>query len=92
MNRFRNFPASENMSEFEIVELQNEMLRQRRIQNESKEESKEEKSESDDDSSTEDSTTMIDISEDDIASDLNEDEFDTEALDSRLRLILLQYN
>ena len=72
------------MSEFEIVELQNEMLRQRRIQNESKEESKEEKSESDDDSSTEDSTTMIDISEDDIASDLNEDEFDTEALDSRL--------
>ena len=84
MNRFRNFPASENMSEFEIVELQNEMLRQRRIQNESKEESKEEKSESDDDSSTEDSTTMIDISEDDIASDLNEDEFDTEALDSRL--------
>ena len=87
MNRFSNFPASENMTQFEIVELQNEMLRQRKIQQESEKEN----SESDDDSSTEDSSTMIenlsiDLSEDDIASDITEDGFlpDTLTLESRL--------
>ena len=32
MNRFKNFPASTVMTEFEIVEIQNEMLRQREIE------------------------------------------------------------
>ena len=89
MNRFRNFPASEDMSQFEIVELQNEMLRQRKIQNESNDYPKSENSESDDDSLTENSSTMIgdqsiDLSENDLASDLTEDGLDTQSLSSRL--------
>ena len=89
MNRFRNFPASEDMSQFEIVELQNEMLRQRKTQNESNNYPKSENSESDDDSLTENSSTMIedqsiDLSENDIASDITEDGLDTQSLSSRL--------
>ena len=82
MNRFRNFPASEFLSDFEVVELQNEMLRQRRRQEESKENQESESSESDSDSNEstfQDSSTLvsqeINLSDDDIASDLEEDQF-----------------
>ena len=54
MNRFRNFPASEFMSDFEIVELQNEMLRLKRNQEETNniQESQSSASDSDNDEST----------------------------------------
>ena len=82
MNQFRNFPASEFMSDFEIVELQNEMLRLKRRQEESDDIQKSESSESDSDDDEftfKDSSTLvsqgINLSDDNIASDLEEDEF-----------------
>ena len=80
MNRFINFPASTDMTQFEIVELQNEMLRQREIKERNDEENIDLSSDSNDESSAEDSDTMIDsqnidLYEDDRASDLTEDGF-----------------
>ena len=80
MNRFINFPASTIMTEFEIIEIQNEMIRQRKTEEGEKEEETSISSETEDESSDEDSYTMIDrqnidLSEDDRASDLTEDEF-----------------
>ena len=80
MNRFINFPASTIMTEFEIIEIQNEMIRQRKTEEGEKEEETSISSEAEDESSDEDSYTMIDrqnidLSEDDRASDLTEDEF-----------------
>ena len=80
MNRFTNFPASTSMTEFEIVEIQNDMLRQRRFIEDNEEQDVPTSSESDDDSSDDESYTMIDnqnidLPDDDIASDLIEDEF-----------------
>ncbi len=80
MNRFKHFPASEMMTEFEIVEIQNEMLRQRKIQKELEQDSTPEDSESEEDSSTKESSTMIDsqnidLSDNDMISDMTEEEF-----------------
>ena len=79
MNRFKHFPASEMMTEFEIVEIQNEMLRQRKIQKELEQDSTSEDSESEEDSSTKESSTMIDsqnidLSDNDMISDMTEEE------------------
>ena len=80
MNRFINFPASTIMTEFEIIEIQNEMIRQRKTEEGEKEDKTSESSETEDESSDDDSYTIIDrqnidLSEDDRASDLPEDEF-----------------
>ena len=80
MNRFINFPASTIMTEFEIIEIQNEMIRQRETKEGKRKEETSMSSEAEDESSDEDSYTMIDrqnidLSEDDRASDLTEDEF-----------------
>ena len=52
MNRFRNFPASTDMTQFEIVELQNEMLRQREIEERDEEEKTSLSSDSDDETTS----------------------------------------